>query len=64
MYLGHLIFMLGLAITFKSWPAVALLLFHLYWFDTRVRMDEAHLEARFGAPYRDYKKRVKRWGII
>jgi hypothetical protein len=64
MYLGHLIFMLGLAVTFTSWPAVALLLFHLYWFDKRVRMDEAHLEARFGAPYADYKKRVRRWGII
>jgi protein-S-isoprenylcysteine O-methyltransferase Ste14 len=61
MYLGHLIFMAGLAITFSSWLALALLLFHLVWFDLRVREDEKHLEALFGEPYRDYKRRVKRW---
>jgi protein-S-isoprenylcysteine O-methyltransferase Ste14 len=61
MYLGHLIFMLGLAITFRSWLALAILLFHIFWFERRVREDEAHLEARFGEEYRDYKRRVKRW---
>lgn len=61
MYLGHLIFMAGLAVTFESWAAVALLAFHLYWFDTRVREDEAHLEALFGDAYRAYKARTKRW---
>ena len=61
MYLGHLIFMLGLAITFWSWAALILLVFHMFWFDRRVREDEIRLEARFGAPYVDYKNRVKRW---
>ena len=61
MYLGHMIFMLGLAITFWSWAALLLLVFHFFWFDRRVREDEARLEARFGAPYLDYKRRVKRW---
>jgi hypothetical protein len=61
MYLGHLIFMAGLAITFRSWLAVALLVFHCVWFDLRVRSDEVHLEARFGDAYRAYKARVKRW---
>jgi hypothetical protein len=61
MYLGHLIFMLGLAITFRSWIALALLLFHMVWFHRRVLRDEAHLEERFGAPYLAYKTRVKRW---
>ena len=61
MYLGHLIFMAGLAITFESWLAVALLLFHVVWFHRRVLRDEAHLEERFGSPYLDYKARVKRW---
>lgn len=61
MYLGHLIFMAGLAITFRSWAAVVLLLVHIPWFHTRVLKDEAHLEERFGAPYREYKTRVKRW---
>lgn len=61
MYLGHLIFMAGLAITFRSLPALALLAFHLVWFDRRAQEDEIFLEERFGAEYVDYKARVKRW---
>jgi protein-S-isoprenylcysteine O-methyltransferase Ste14 len=61
MYLGHLIFMLGLAITFSSLAAALLLLVHVVWFQRRVLDDEARLEARFGAPYLAYKARVKRW---
>lgn len=61
MYLGHLIFMAGLAVTFSSWLALALLLGHIVWFQGRVRKDEARLEARFGESYRVYKARVKRW---
>jgi hypothetical protein len=57
MYLGHLIFMLGLAITFSSLAAALLLLAHVVWFHRRVLADEA----RFGAPYLAYKARVKRW---
>jgi protein-S-isoprenylcysteine O-methyltransferase Ste14 len=66
MYLGHLIFMTGLAITFRSLPAVALLAFHLVWFHMRVLEDERHLEEIFGAEYASYKARVKRWipGIL
>lgn len=61
MYLGHLIFMLGLAISFMSIPALLLLAFHFAWFDRRARRDEAHLEQRFGAEYVAYKGRAKRW---
>jgi protein-S-isoprenylcysteine O-methyltransferase Ste14 len=61
MYLGHMIFMLGLAITFWSWAALLLLAVHLVWFNNRAKEDEAHLEALFGAPYLAYKARVKRW---
>ena len=61
MYLGHMIFMVGLAVTFYSWAAVVLLIFHLFWFDARAREDEAHLETLFGDSYRDYKARTKRW---
>jgi protein-S-isoprenylcysteine O-methyltransferase Ste14 len=61
MYLGHLIFMLGLAIAFSSWLALALLVFHAGWFHVRVLRDEKRLEARFGESYRAYKGRVKRW---
>jgi len=61
MYLGHLIFMLGLAVTFWSWPALILLAVNAAWFDRRVRDDEARLRAQFGAEYADYQMRVKRW---
>lgn len=61
MYLGHLIFMTGLAITFQSLAAVALLVFHIFWFQRRVLEDERHLQERFGDAYTVYKTRVKRW---
>ena len=66
MYLGHLIFLAGLAAVLQSWIGAAVLAFHLVWFDRRVRGDERHLEERFGEPYRDYCRRVKRWipGVI
>gem|GEM_PF-338051 len=61
MYLGHLIFMTGLALTFHSIAGFALLVFHVVWFQRRVKGDELSLEKRFGNPYREYKDRVKRW---
>ena len=66
MYLGHLIFMLGLTVTFSSWLAAALFVFHMVWFHRRVLADENRLNARFGEPYLAYKMGVKRWipGIL
>jgi protein-S-isoprenylcysteine O-methyltransferase Ste14 len=66
MYLGHLIFMLGLAITFWSWLALILLVARAVWFHGRVLRDEKRLEARFGSDYAAYRQRVKRWipGIL
>lgn len=61
MYLGHLIFLAGLALALGSWIAAAVFAFHAFWFDRRVKQDEARLAARFGEPYRDYCRRVKRW---
>ncbi len=61
MYLGHLIFMLGLAVTFWSWLALGILAVCAVWFDRRVRADEARLRVRFGAQYAQYESRVKRW---
>ena len=61
MYLGHLIFLAGLALALQSWLAAAVLAAHLVWFDQRVRADEARLIALFGDPYREYLARVKRW---
>jgi protein-S-isoprenylcysteine O-methyltransferase Ste14 len=61
MYLGHLIFITGLALTFQSWLALGILLVNVGWFHLRVRGDEKNLLAQFGAPYADYCRRVKRW---
>lgn len=61
MYLGHLIFFLGLAVTLRSWIAGGVFVFHAFWFDRRVREDEARLRERFGAAYEGYCARVKRW---
>jgi protein-S-isoprenylcysteine O-methyltransferase Ste14 len=61
MYLGHLIFMLGLAVTFWSWFALILLAARAAWFHSRVLGDEAALTKRFGADYTAYQARVKRW---
>jgi len=61
MYLGHLIFMLGLALTFWSWFALLLLVARAAWFHRRVLHDEQRLRARFGADYAAYRKQVHRW---
>jgi len=61
MYLGHLIFMLGLAVTFVSWFALILFAARALWFHRRVLEDEARLQEMFGASYLDYQRRVKRW---
>ena len=61
MYLGHLVFLAGLALTLGSWIGAVVLAFHAFWFDRRVREDEARLADRFGDSYRAYCRRVKRW---
>lgn len=66
MYLGHLIFILGLAIAFLSIPAAILFIFHIFWFQRRVREDEVRLTAQFGDAYAAYAAKVKRWipGVV
>lgn len=66
MYLGHIIFMLGLAVTFWSWFALLILALRAAWFQQRVLRDEARLEKLFGSEYVVYRARVKRWlpGIL
>jgi protein-S-isoprenylcysteine O-methyltransferase Ste14 len=61
MYLGHLIFMLGLALVTRSKLAWLILLANAPWFHMRVLEDEARLHEQFGAEYDDYCRRVKRW---
>jgi len=66
MYLGHLIFLLGVTLTFWSWFALIVLAGRAYWFHRRVLGDEERLEKIFGAEYTAYRSRVKRWipGIL
>jgi protein-S-isoprenylcysteine O-methyltransferase Ste14 len=61
MYLGHLIFLLGVTLTFWSWFALILLAGRAYWFHRRVLGDEERLERIFGVEYTAYRRRVKRW---
>jgi protein-S-isoprenylcysteine O-methyltransferase Ste14 len=61
MYLGHLIFLAGLALLLESWIGAAVLAVHAFWFDRRVREDEARLATLFGDEYREYARRVRRW---
>ena len=61
MYMGHVIFFLGIALVLGSWIAAAVFVAHAVWFEVRVREDEARLADRFGDAYRDYCRRVKRW---
>lgn len=61
MYLGHIIFLAGLALTLQSWLAAALAIGSAIWFQFRVQRDERRLVERFGEPYREYAANVKRW---
>jgi protein-S-isoprenylcysteine O-methyltransferase Ste14 len=61
MYLGHLLYFAGLAVTLVSLAGGVLFLVHAVWFELRVREDEARLMQLFGEAYRDYCRRVKRW---
>jgi hypothetical protein len=61
MYLGHVVFLTGLALTLQSWFAAVLTIGVAIWFHARVIGDERKLADHFGQPYIDYTKCVKRW---
>lgn len=61
MYLGHIIFLMGLALSLRSELAAVIAGANLVWYHMRVRRDERRLAARFGQPYLDYTARVPRW---
>ncbi len=61
MYLGHLVFVTGLAMATRSPFAAALLTTLVPWFDERAAHDERRLEKAFGAEYVAYRDRVPRW---
>jgi protein-S-isoprenylcysteine O-methyltransferase Ste14 len=61
MYLGHLVFLSGLALVTRSPLAGLLVAAHVPWFARRVARDEQRLRERFGPAYDEYCQRVPRW---
>ncbi|HJX80922.1 MAG TPA: isoprenylcysteine carboxylmethyltransferase family protein [Candidatus Udaeobacter sp.] len=61
MYLGHIIFLIGLTLTLRSWFAGLITVAVTVWFHSRVLDDEKKLAIELGKPYTDYTKSVKRW---
>jgi protein-S-isoprenylcysteine O-methyltransferase Ste14 len=61
MYLGHIIYLIGLALTLQSFFAAALTVATAVWFHLRVVGDEKKLLALWGEPYRRYLLITQRW---
>ncbi len=61
MYLGHIIFLVGLTLTLDSFLAAFITIFTAVWFHFRILRDEKKLTERLGQPYTEYVARVKRW---
>ena len=61
MYLGHMIFLAGLAMVTRSPLALVAVAVHVPWFSRRVRRDEVRLRSEFGARYDEYCAQVPRW---
>src|SRR3954451_4764944 len=59
MYLGHVIYMIGVAVLFCSWAGALIAFARAVWFNQRVRRDERGLAERFGEPYVAYTRRVR-----
>lgn len=61
MYLGHVIFLVGLSLALASWYVATVTVLTAIWFHHRVTTDEKSLTAQFGQSYSDYLHSVKRW---
>ncbi|HVO96231.1 MAG TPA: isoprenylcysteine carboxylmethyltransferase family protein [Terriglobales bacterium] len=61
MYLGHVIFLIGLTLTLQSWLAALVTIAVAVWFHLRVLADERNLSVKLGQPYIAYTRSVKRW---
>jgi protein-S-isoprenylcysteine O-methyltransferase Ste14 len=60
-YVGHLLFLIGLTVALKSELAAIILIVTAVLLHFRVLRDEQRLTELFGQPYVAYKDRVKRW---
>lgn len=62
MYLGFTLIYLGVSVWINAlWPIVLLPLVLLVMQRGVIHREEAYLERRFGAAYREYRARVRRW---
>lgn len=61
MYLGHMVYMVGLTLVTRSPLALAIAAARIPWYDQRAAEDEKRLEEKFGAEYAEYRARVPRW---
>jgi protein-S-isoprenylcysteine O-methyltransferase Ste14 len=61
MYLGHVLFLIGLALTLHSLVAALIAVGTTLWFHRRVLEDERNLARSFGEPYLQYRAKVARW---
>lgn len=63
-FVGQALLFLGLLIVLPSLVQAVLTLMLLIAIRLQVGIEERVLEAEFGAPYRDYMRRVRRWGGV
>jgi len=61
MYLGHIIFLIGLALTLQSVLAALFTLGTAIWFHNRVLGEERKMIEIAADAYADYMERTKRW---
>jgi len=61
MYLGHIIFLIGLTLALRSWLAALITVGSTIWFHLRILDDEKKLPVCLGPSYVEYQRRVKRW---
>ena len=61
MYLGHIIYLIGLTLTLRSPLAGLITVASATWFHLRVLGDEKKLAQLLGDPYIAYTRQVKRW---
>ena len=65
MYSGVTLVSLGVAVFFGTLPFfVASVLLFLFVNSVFIPFEEARMERQFGAEFRAYKSRVRRWGIV
>ena len=62
MYLGMLLLLVGWAFILSNWAALVILpLFVIYLNRFQIGPEERALQARFGAEFDNYRRRVRRW---